>query len=76
MTDLLKLKKDLEYKKSQRDKLLGKQDMLMEDLKKLGYKNISDAKKDLSKMVDTINKKEKKLNDEIADFEKEYEGLL
>lgn len=76
MTNLLELKKDLEYKKSQRDKLLGKQDMLLSDLKKLGYKNISDAKKALNKMTTSIEKKEIKLDTEISDFEKEYEGLL
>lgn len=74
--DLMEIKERLNEQQSERDKLLGKKEGLIEQLKKLGYANIKDAQKGLSVMEDEIKEEETRLAEDVLLFKEKYGELL
>lgn len=74
--ELLKMKKNIERKKSERDKLIGKRDSLLETLKNNGYISIEDAETALDDMAVMIEEQEKELDKDVKGLMTKYAGLL
>lgn len=74
--EFLRIKKVLADKKSERDKLIGKKDGLMEQLKEYGYSSIDAAEKAIEKIEKEINKMDKQLIQNINKFKDTYGDLL
>lgn len=76
ITDITRFKNALEAKKTERDKLIGKQESLMEKLKALGFDTIQQAEDHLDSVEEILEQKEKALAEELSLFQKEFGGLL
>lgn len=76
IADLTRFKNALEAKKTERDKLIGKQESLMEKLKALGFDTIQQAEDHLDSVEEILEQKEKALAEELSLFQKEFGGLL
>ena len=74
--DLMQIKKTLETKKSDRDKLLGQRDMLMEKLKKMGFNTVNEASRSLAELQDGLDKIEKTFEEQTTSFKEKYKDLL
>ena len=74
--ELMRMKKDIERKKSERDKLIGKRDSLLETLKDNGYISIEVAEEALDDMAVMIEEQEKELNKDVKGLMTKYAGLL
>ena len=74
--DFLEIKETLNQKQSDRDRLLGTKEALMEQLNKLGYKTVASAQKGLDKLEDQIEAEKEKLTKDIAAFKEKYGELL
>jgi len=74
--DFLEIKETLNQKQSDRDRLLGTKEALMEQLNKLGYKTITAAQKGLTKLENQIESEEEKLASDIEIFKEKYGELL
>ena len=74
--ELLRMKKDIERKKSERDKLIGKRDGLLETLKDNGYVSIEVAEEALDDMAVLIEEQEKELDKDVKGLMTKYAGLL
>ena len=74
--ELMRMKKDIERKKSERDKLIGKRDSLLETLKSNGYVSIEVAEEALDDMAVMIEEQEKELDKDVKGLMTKYAGLL
>ena len=74
--ELMQMKKNIERKKSERDKLIGKRDSLLETLKNNGYISIEVAENALDDMAVLIEEQEKELDKDVKGLMTKYAGLL
>ena len=74
--ELMQMKKNIERKKSERDKLIGKRDSLLETLKNNGYVSIEVAENALDDMAVMIEEQEKELDKDVKGLMTKYAGLL
>lgn len=74
--ELMRMKKDIEKKKSERDKLIGKRDSLLETLKSNGYVSVEVAETALDDMAVIIEEQEKELDKDVKGLMTKYAGLL
>ena len=74
--ELMQMKKNIERKKSERDKLIGKRDSLLETLKNNGYISIEVAEMALDDMAVMIEEQEKELDKDVKGLMTKYAGLL
>lgn len=74
--ELMQMKKNIERKKSERDKLIGKRDSLLETLKNNGYISIEVAENALDDMAVMIEEQEKELDKDVKGLMTKYAGLL
>lgn len=74
--ELMRMKKDIERKKSERDKLIGKRDTLLDTLKDNGFSSIEEAEKALDEMAEMIEAKEVELDKDVKGLMTKYGDLL
>jgi len=74
--ELIRMKKNIERKKSERDKLIGKRDSLLESLKQNGYDSIEEAESALDTMAGMIEDNEKELDKDVKGLMTKYGDLL
>jgi len=74
--NLIEIQKKVEQKDRERNKLLGQKSMLIDNLKKLGFKNLGEAKKKLTALTNEIKKMEKGYQADVATFQEKFEALL
>lgn len=74
--ELMQMKKNIERKKSERDKLIGKRDSLLETLKDNGYVSLEAAEEALDDMAVMIEEHEKELDKDVKGLMTKYAGLL
>lgn len=70
---LIKLKEKITEKTSEIDKSKGRLSMLQDNLKKIGYKNIDQAKNELKEMRSDLEKRTKSFEIEIKKLERKIE---
>ncbi len=74
--NLIEIQRKVEQKDKERNKLLGQKSMLVDNLKKLGFKNLGEAKKRLTAMTRELEKMDKDYQAEMNKFKTKYEHLL
>lgn len=74
--DLITMKEILDEKESEKNKLIGKSEIYLENLKKLGFKDINSATKGLDKLITDLENKKAKQAKSISSFKKKYEDLI
>jgi len=74
--NLIQMTKMVNDKAKNRDKLLGQKEMLMESLKKLGFKSISEGKKSKTKLTSELAKMEESYAKGEKTFKTKFEHLL
>ena len=74
--NLLQITKVLKEKEKSRNKLLGQKEMLMDSLKKLGFKNLGQAKKESHKLKNQLIKMKAQYTDGEEKFKNKYAHLL
>lgn len=72
MDKLQELKNLADRQVKDKARLEGRISSLMDDLKKLGYDSIDEAKKEIKRLKAMIQKKEATLNFKVANFEEKY----
>lgn len=75
-SELLQMKKNIERKKSERDKLIGKRDTLLDTLKDNGFSSIEEAEKALDEMAEQIESAENELDKDVKGLMTKYGDLL
>ena len=73
---LNEIKEIIDEKKKEKARLEGRLESLNDQLKQLGYKSVTEAKKALTKMKKQYKKSADIIEKKIADFEDKYEDLL
>jgi len=74
--ELLKIKNTLLVKTKEQDKLLGKKENLLEQLKELGCSSFPEAEIKIEELEIEIKKKEKIFHDSLETFKEKYGNLL
>lgn len=74
--DLLVMKENLEKKKTERDRLLGRRDSLLESLREEGYETLEEAEEGLEKIADEINEMDDSLSKDLKAFKEKYKDLV
>ena len=74
--NLIEIQKKVKQKDKERNKLLGQKSMLIDNLQKLGFKNLGEAKKKLTTLTNEINRMEKNYQADVNKFKTKYEHLL
>jgi len=74
--DLIQMKKKVQKKDDDRNKLIGQRELLLKELKKLGFISVQEAEASGLKLKESILKKEKHYETGVAKFKKEYKHLL
>ncbi|MHA1658067.1 MAG: hypothetical protein ACTSUT_02955 [Promethearchaeota archaeon] len=74
--NLIQAIQKVEAKDRERNQLLGKKSMLIEQLKNLGFKNLGDAKKEFYKLKKDIEKLNIQYLGDEKKFKEEFEHLL
>lgn len=74
--DLVNAKAILEEKNTRRNRLLGQKEMLLDNLKKIGYKDIKQAEEALKEQKDKISGMRKHYQDGVNKFKQKYGELL
>jgi len=74
--NLVDMKRILVEQNQQRGKLLGRKDLLMENLTKLGFKTISTAQKKIKILKSEKAKMQKQYDSKFTKFTEKYEHLL
>lgn len=70
------MKKSLSEQNQQRSKLIGRKDLLMESLDKLGFKTKGTARKKLKSLKTDNEKMKKQYDSKLNKFTEKYEHLL
>jgi len=73
---LKKLKSTLETKKQERAKVEGQLESAMDALKALGYKNVIEAEKAITRMDTELDELDKEINQAVKNLEAKYGDLL
>jgi len=74
--NLIDLKKKIIEKDKHKNIIIGKRDMLMENLTELGYKNLDQSLKALENMKKELTELQLKYDDGLLKFNKKYRHLL
>ncbi len=74
--NLIQMTKIVNDKEKNRNKLIGQKEMLMEGLKKLGFKNLGEAKKARTKLQNELAKMDEHYAKGKATFIDKFEHLL
>ncbi len=74
--DLIQLKKKVQEKDNARNKLLGQKSMLVDNLKKLGFKTLGEAKKESENLKTKLDKMNTHYMSGVEKFKKEFSHLL
>lgn len=74
--DLIQLKKKVQEKDNSRNKLLGQKSMLVDNLKKLGFKTLGEAKKESHKIKNKLKKMDSHYKEGVEKFKKDFGHLL
>lgn len=75
-SEFLEIEDNLNRKQRERDKFLGKKETLSDQLKTMGHKNLSSAKKALDDIEIEIEKEEKELQESFSNFKEKFGILL
>ncbi len=73
---LVTLKTKLDEAERKQNNLIGQQEVILKNLKELGFSSVDDAEKGLIKLQDQISKMELDLQKGIGIFREKYENLL
>jgi regulator of replication initiation timing len=76
MSDIKRIKDQLEKKNQERSKLQGQKEMLLESLKELGFSTTKEAEKEITKLSTKIEKMKAKYQEGVEIFIKKYKDLL
>lgn len=76
MSDIQSIKRKLEQKNQERNKLLGQKEMILNSLKELGFDTPKQAEIELKKLTKKIDKLKEKQQEGIELFVKKYGDLL
>lgn len=74
--DLIQLKKKVQEKDNARNKLLGQKSMLVDNLKKLGFKTLGEAKKESTSLKNKLGKMDTKYKEGVEKFKESFGHLL
>jgi len=74
--NLIEITKIVKEKETNRNRLLGKKDALMDDLKKLGFTKLSKAEIANNKIKDTLTKMRKHYTKGKEKFQEDFNHLL
>jgi len=74
--NLIQMTKLVQEKDNARNKLLGQKSMLVDNLKKLGFKNLGEAKKERTKLKNTLLKMNKLYTKGVEKFKTDFGHLL
>jgi len=74
--NLIQMTKMVKDKEKNRNKLLGQKEMLMEGLKKLGFKSTSEANKSKTKLTNELTKMKEHYEKGENTFINKFEHLL
>ena len=76
VNDLIDIKKALQSKQRDRDRLLGKKESLFDQLKDLGFDSLKDSESAMDKLEIEINEEEELLKKDTDAFQKRFSGIL
>ncbi len=76
MQDIVEIKKNLDRKMNEKERLLGQKESFISQLKILGYNSIKEAKQAVKDLSAKIEITEEKYKEKFNIFKEKYDGLL